>query len=167
MPTEIEWEFAARGEMNRKKNTGIENKTTSEKEEEIKTDFPWDAQFSNATHSRGKYFANIKTGPSNYIEDNYEYTAPVKSFPANTFGLFEMAGNVSEWTADVFEFHHSPETANISPAQIPNDAQNLRVVKGGSWADYKYAAMCGSRTGLDGNKGYARVGFRVARNNED
>ena len=109
--------------------------------------------------------ANLKTGPSNYIGDNYEYTAPVKTFPPSSLGLFDIAGNVSEWKADNFEFKQSPVTAISQVQEMQNFNPELKVVKGGRWADYKYAAMCGSRIGLEASKGYSRVGFRVARNN--
>ena len=127
LPSEAEWEFAARG--------GLASKA-----------FVWGDEFSPG----GKLLANTWQGAfpwQNLALDGYEGTAPVGSYPPNGYGLFDMAGNVWEWTSDFFTPHH-PEAAEtaccvphnprvVSPegsfragepgAQIPR-----RVLKGGS-----------------------------------
>lgn len=80
LPTEAEWEFAMRG--------GLSNNM-----------YPW----GNEKTEQGKHFANHLQGEFPYVntvDDRFERTALVKSFPANNYGLFDMAGNVWEWTND-------------------------------------------------------------------
>jgi len=85
LPTEAEWEFAARG--------GLEG-----------AEFVWGDEFA----PRGRILANTWEGEfpwQNLLEDGFEWTAPVGSFPANGYGLHDMAGNVWEWTADFYQDH--------------------------------------------------------------
>ena len=80
LPTEAEWEFAARG--------GLEN-----------ADYAW----GDSLEPEGRILANYWQGRfpyENSLRDGWERTSPVRSFPANGFGLFDMIGNVWEWTAD-------------------------------------------------------------------
>jgi len=85
LPSEAEWEFAARG--------GLEG-----------MEFTWGHEYM----PRGRPMANTWQGEfpwQNRLDDGYEWTAPVGSFPANGYGLYDMAGNVWEWTADWFQDH--------------------------------------------------------------
>src|SRR5262249_46815196 len=85
LPTEAEWEFAARG--------GHEG-----------AEFVWGDEFEPG----GKLMANTWQGEfphQNLQTDGYEWTAPVGSFPANGYGLYDMAGNVWEWTTDWYQEH--------------------------------------------------------------
>jgi formylglycine-generating enzyme required for sulfatase activity len=85
LPTEAEWEFAARG--------GLDD-----------VEFAWGNEFMPA----GKPMANTWQGDfpwQNLAEDGYEWTAPVGSFPPNGYGLYEMTGNVWEWTTDWYQDH--------------------------------------------------------------
>lgn len=158
LPTENEWEFAARAT------------SAIQEEMHVQPMYPWAG--IEMIDEKGHYRANIKTGNRNYIGDGYEYTSPVKSFSANDFGLFDMAGNVSEWCDDAFQVNLFVEQEDINPSENARDQIQLftnepksssqKVVKGGSWAEYAYAAQCGSRMGFDQAKGSSRIGFRVA-----
>ncbi len=150
LPTEAEWEYAALGS----------------KEKPLKLNYPfypWEG--TQIWDNKGRIWANIKSDNFEYIGDNYEYTAPVGYFPANGYGLYDMAGNVAEWTQDAFVLNTTPEDSpiQVAPDQGSGSQVASRVTKGGSWADYKYAAQVGSRCRMAEEKGHARVGFRVVR----
>ncbi len=86
LPTEAEWEWAARG--------GLVNKI-----------YPW----GNESIDKGKVKANTWQGQFPYLNtmrDKYYYTSPVGSFPANGYGLFDMAGNVWEWVSDWYDYNY-------------------------------------------------------------
>jgi formylglycine-generating enzyme len=126
LPTEAEWEFAARGGLN-----GAE--------------FVWGDEFT----PQGIHLANTWQGEfpyQNLGSDGFDGTAPVGSYPANGYGLFDMAGNVWEWTTDWYQSHqviehacctiHNPRgglpEASFDPC-IPNVRIPRKVTKGGSY----------------------------------
>ncbi len=125
LPTEAEWEYAARG--------GLEGK-----------EYCWGDEFK----PDGKSMANTWQGQfpwQNLLEDGYEWTAPVGSFPPNGYGLYEMAGNVWEWTTDWYQEHgkithacctlDNPRGGKMDESYDPRTPQvriPRRVMKGGS-----------------------------------
>lgn len=153
LPTEAEWEFAARG--------GLEGQ-----------DFVWGSQPPGDKHLP----ANLWQGEfphQNFALDAYARTAPVKSFPPNGYGLHDMAGNVWEWCSDWYERGLHSRLAQeavvrnpIGPDQTQDSTQpyaTLRVQKGGSFLcheSYCLRYRPSARHGGAPDTGMSHVGFR-------
>lgn len=117
LPTEAEWEYAALGII----AEGDEERFTDRKQ------YPWKGggvRYGEHGKWHGDILANFKRGRGDYmgiagkLNDNAEITAPVKSYIPNDFGLYNMAGNVSEWTLDVYR------------AMTSTDAQDFNAFRG-------------------------------------
>lgn len=156
LPTEAEWEFAARG--------GLEGK-----------DYTW----GDEPPTDGRLLANIWHGQfpwKNTAVDGFDRTAPVRSFPPNGYGLYDMAGNVWEWCADWYDRDLHERLAGQGVAENPtgpnqtNDPRQpfaeLRVQKGGSFLcheSYCLRYRPSARHGGAPDTGMSHVGFRCVR----
>ncbi len=156
LPTEAEWEFAARG--------GLE-----------KVRFAWGNDFQKD----GKFMANTWNGEfpfKNTKDDGFERTSPVGTFAANAYGLYDMGGNVWNWVSDLYrpDTHllQAKEPSCRNP-QGPTSSWNPghpgqgteRVTKGGSFlchVDYCESYRPAARRGTPSDTGMSHIGFRCA-----
>ncbi|MEI6675734.1 MAG: SUMF1/EgtB/PvdO family nonheme iron enzyme [Verrucomicrobiota bacterium] len=146
MPSEAEWEKAARGGLSGKR-------------------FPWgdtisqsQANYQGLTSSYSYDLGPNGTSPIGSIGGNPQ-TSPVSSFPANGYGLYEMAGNVFEWCWDWYSAYAAG--AQTDPQGVSSGA--LRVTRGGSWNYYADYCRVAYRGHCSPTRTYDFIGFRVAR----
>ncbi len=147
LPTEFEWEYAARG--------GIQGGT-----------YPWGGPYMS--DDRGCYLANFKPNRGNYIENeeegNWMYTAEVKSFQENGFGLYDMSGNVSEWTESGYDNSGYILSASMNPNLTSGKKENYKkVIRGGSWKDIGYYLQVASRDWEYVDSASSFIGFRTVQ----
>jgi len=184
LPTEAEWEYAARGLL----------------ESEI---YSWEGK--SLRNKKGQFRANFKRGRGDYagwqgdqkhLTDAYMITAPIAEFWPNDFGLYNMSGNVAEWTQDTYRILSFEDVEDLNPhrrkgrteirqddwlddvsytqknsllfnpdpyAPVGNDLyDNVKVYRGGSWADIAYYLSPGSRRYYNADSSSAMIGFRCA-----
>lgn len=149
LPTEAEWEFAARAGV-------TENM------------YPWEGDLP-LTEEKGCFYANFKPQEGNYVQDGHLITSRVGTYSPNDFGLYDMAGNVSEWTSTAFTESVSKLTNDMNPEYRYNAAiedpykMKRKIVRGGSWKDVAHNIRSDIRMWEFQNEQRSYIGFRCVR----
>jgi sulfatase modifying factor 1 len=145
LPTEAQFEYAARGGN-------------------VKTKYPWGGPYIR--NAKGCMQANFKVGRGNYSDDGGLYTVNVHSYFPNDYGLYNMAGNVSEWTLTAYNKSASSMLLDFNPnftyVARPEDNKFLKrkVVRGGSWKDIGFFLQNSVGTYEYQDNATSYIGFR-------
>ena len=148
LPTDAEWEYAARAGNEANK-------------------YPWEGDFPISDD--GCFYANLKPGDGNYIKDGNLITSRVGTYDPNDFGIYDMAGNVSEWTSTAYTESIDRLTSDINPEYRYNAAKEdpyrmkRKVVRGGSWKDIAHNVRADLRQWEYQNEQRSYIGFRCVR----
>jgi gliding motility-associated lipoprotein GldK len=145
LPTEAQWEYAARGGRSQ-------------------SAYPWGGPYLR--NKKGCLLANFKPGRGNYPEDGGLYTVRADAYWPNDFGLYNMAGNVAEWTSSLYyegsyNFQHdmNPDVRwNAKNSDPPR--MKRKVIRGGSWKDVAYFLQTSTRAYEYQDTAKSYVGFR-------
>lgn len=141
LPIEAEWEFAARG--------GIESGT-----------YPWGNPYT--TDDRACFMANFKPMRGDYAADDALYTVEAKSYEPNGYNLYNMAGNVSEWTNTSYDPNAYEYVSTMNP-NVNDEKNERKVIRGGSWKDVAYMLQVNTRDWEYQDSARSYIGFRTVQ----
>jgi len=147
LPTESEWEYASRGGLKA-------------------SPYPWGGPYTR--NIQGCFLANFKPLRGNYTQDGGLKAIKTASYNPNEYGLYDMAGNVAEWTSNSYDesgFSYSHDmNMDYSPRAQEDDPEVLKrkVIRGGSWKDVAFFIQTSSRTFEYQDTAKSYIGFRCA-----
>lgn len=141
LPTEAEWEYSARG--------GLESGS-----------YPWGGPYTK--NDRGCFLANFKPNRGDYAADEALYTVEAKSYEPNGYNLYNMAGNVAEWTDSSYDPAAYEYVSTMNPTV--GDLSNMRkVIRGGSWKDVALMLQVSTRDFEYADTSRSYIGFRTVQ----
>ena len=148
LPTEAEWEYAARAGNS-------------------ESAYPWEETLP--MDERGCFYANFKPMEGDFVRDGHVITSPVGTFRPNDFGLYDMSGNVSEWTSTAYTESIDRLTSDLNPEYRYDAAKEdpykmkRKIVRGGSWKDAARNIRADLRMWEYQNEQRSYIGFRNVR----
>ena len=147
LPTESEWEYASRG--------GLDF-----------SPYPWGGPYTR--NIKGCFLANFKPLRGNYVADGGLKTMKTASYNPNGFGLYDMAGNVAEWTSNAYDesalsySHDMNMDYHYNASEDDNSVLKRKSIRGGSWKDIAYFIQTSTRTFEYQDTAKSYIGFRCA-----